>query len=106
MFVRMVRLLHDGMMARVNFGGKLSETFPVENGVQGDLDAPTFFVIYFGAMLHLVYSFTIEHQARSLTLDVFFRAKKKGFLLYGQRFAVRRRSLPHQRGFTITYKLF
>ena len=55
-FVRMIRLLHDGMQARVNFGGELSEPFPVENGVkQGDLDAPTLFAIYFGAMLQVAF---------------------------------------------------
>jgi len=55
-FVRMIRLLHDGMQARVNFGGELSDPFPVENGVkQGDLDAPTLFAIYFGAMLQVAF---------------------------------------------------
>ena len=57
-FVRMIRLLHYDMMVRVNFGGELYETFPVENGVmQGDmyLDAPTHFAICFGAMLQVAF---------------------------------------------------
>ena len=52
----MLQSLHDGMKARINFGGDLSDPFPVDNGVkQGDLDAPVLFAIYFAAMLEVAF---------------------------------------------------
>ena len=55
-FVKVLQSLHDGMKARINFGGDLSDPFPVDNGVkQGDLDAPVLFAIYFAAMLEVAF---------------------------------------------------
>ena len=55
-FIKMLRCFHDGMQARINFGGDLSEPFPVENGVkQGDLAAAVLFAIYFAAMLQVAF---------------------------------------------------
>eukprot|EP00745_Piridium_sociabile_P007473 TRINITY_DN1490_c1_g1_i7.p1 TRINITY_DN1490_c1_g1~~TRINITY_DN1490_c1_g1_i7.p1 ORF type:complete len:702 (-),score=160.58 TRINITY_DN1490_c1_g1_i7:112-2217(-) len=52
MFINMVRQFHDGMQARVQDDGALSEPFPVANGVkQGCVLAPTLFSIMFSAML-------------------------------------------------------
>ena len=52
----MVRNLHDGMVARINFGGELSDPIQVENGVkQGDIDDPTLFAIYFAAMMQIAF---------------------------------------------------
>ena len=43
-FVGKFKKLHCCMMAQVNFNGKLSEKFSVDNGVkQGDIPAPTLF---------------------------------------------------------------
>ena len=51
-FITIVRLLHDGMMARVQDDGITSEPFAVSNGVkQGCVLAPTLFSIMFSAML-------------------------------------------------------
>ena len=51
-FIRMVRLFHDGMMARVIHDGVVSEPFPVTNGVkQGCVLAPTLFSLLFSEML-------------------------------------------------------
>lgn len=51
-FVRMVRLFHDDMNARVSDQGELSDPFPVTNGVkQGCVLAPTLFSMVFSAML-------------------------------------------------------
>ena len=51
-FINLVRLFHDGMQARVKSHGKLSEPFPVTNGVkQGCVLAPTLFSIMFSAMM-------------------------------------------------------
>jgi hypothetical protein len=51
-FVRMVRLFHEGMNARVSDQGELSDPFPVTNGVkQGCVLAPTLFSMVFSAML-------------------------------------------------------
>ncbi|BHF81455.1 hypothetical protein SprV_0702458500 [Sparganum proliferum] len=55
-FIEMVRLLHDGMMARVTDYGAISEAFAVTNGVkQGCVLAPTLFSLMFSAMLMDVY---------------------------------------------------
>nr|VZI07180.1 unnamed protein product [Spirometra erinaceieuropaei] len=52
LFTRMVRQLHDGMMARVTDNGAVSEAFAVTNGVkQGCVLAPTLFSLMFSAML-------------------------------------------------------
>nr|VZI39968.1 unnamed protein product [Spirometra erinaceieuropaei] len=51
-FTKMVRQLHDGMMARVTDNGAVSEAFAVTNGVkQGCVLAPTLFSLMFSAML-------------------------------------------------------
>ncbi|BHF68502.1 hypothetical protein SprV_0301153800 [Sparganum proliferum] len=51
-FSRMVRQLHDVMMARVTDNGFVLEAFAVTNGVrQGCVLAPTFFSLIFSAML-------------------------------------------------------
>ena len=49
----MVRLFHEGMQARVQDNGEVSEPFPVSNGVkQGCVLAPTLFSLMFSAMLN------------------------------------------------------
>ena len=51
-FIAIVRQLHDGMLARVQDNGEVSEPFPVSNGVkQGCVLAPTLFSLMFSAML-------------------------------------------------------
>ena len=51
-FIAMVRQFHDGMLARVQNDGKLSDPFPVTNGVkQGCVLASTLFSMMFSAML-------------------------------------------------------
>ena len=51
-FISIIRLLHDGMMARVQDDGNSSEPFLVSNGVkQGCVLAPTLFSLMFSAML-------------------------------------------------------
>ena len=51
-FVDKFKNLHGSMKAQVNFNGKLSEKFAVDNGVkQGDIPAPTLFSIYLAALL-------------------------------------------------------
>ncbi|VDN49546.1 unnamed protein product, partial [Dibothriocephalus latus] len=51
-FTRMVRQLHDGIMARVTDNGTVSEAFAVTNGVKQDcVLAPILFSLMFSAML-------------------------------------------------------
>ena len=51
-FIAMVRQFHDGMLARVQNDGELSDPFPMTNGVkQGCVLAPTLFSMMFSAML-------------------------------------------------------
>ena len=51
-FVAMVRQFHDGMQARVQNDGEISEPFEVTNGVkQGCVMAPALFSMMFSAML-------------------------------------------------------
>ena len=51
-FTTMIEALHTGMMANVNVGGEVSESFRVTNGVkQGCVLAPTLFSIFISAML-------------------------------------------------------
>ncbi|BHF83821.1 hypothetical protein SprV_0902696800 [Sparganum proliferum] len=51
-FIQMMRLLHDGMMARVTDNGAVSEAFAVTNGVkQGCVLAPTLFSLMFSVIL-------------------------------------------------------
>jgi hypothetical protein len=51
-FITIVRQFHDGMQARVNDSGEMSQPFPVTNGVkQGCVLAPTLFSLMFSAML-------------------------------------------------------
>ncbi len=55
-YIRILRLLHDGMEVTVlSNGGTKSEPFTVETGVkQGCVIAPTLFVIFIAAILHLI----------------------------------------------------
>jgi len=51
--VALIRSFHDGMFAKVQFDGHLSEAFPIKKGVkQGCVLAPMFFGIYF---LYLIF---------------------------------------------------
>ena len=51
-FIAMVRQFHDGMLARVQIYGEISDPFPVTNGVkQGCVLSPTLFSMMFSAML-------------------------------------------------------
>ncbi|BHF83769.1 hypothetical protein SprV_0902691500 [Sparganum proliferum] len=51
-FIKMVRQLHDGIMARVTDNEAVSEAFAVTNGLkQGCVLAPTIFSLMFSAML-------------------------------------------------------
>jgi len=51
-FTSVIRSFHDGMTARVQESGALSDSFPVTNGTkQGCILAPTLFSIVFSAML-------------------------------------------------------
>ena len=69
--MRLIQSLHDGMKAQINFGGELSDPFPVENGVkQGDLDAPVLFAIYFGAMLQVAF--------KNITSGIYIRYRTTG----------------------------
>uniref|UniRef100_A0A183SZY4 Reverse transcriptase domain-containing protein n=1 Tax=Schistocephalus solidus TaxID=70667 RepID=A0A183SZY4_SCHSO len=55
-FTHMVRQLHDGMTARVNDNGKISEAFAVTNGMkQGCVLAPNLFNLMFSVMLTEAY---------------------------------------------------
>ena len=49
----MIEALHTGVMANVSFGGDVSESFSVANGVKlGCVLAPTLFSIFLSAMLN------------------------------------------------------
>ena len=51
-FTTMIEAQHTGIMANVNVGGEVSESFSVTNGVkQGCVLAPTLFSIFLSAML-------------------------------------------------------
>ena len=51
-FVKIIRLFHDGMMARVLDDGNATDRFQVTNGVkQGCFLAPTLFSLMFSAIL-------------------------------------------------------
>ena len=85
-FVRMARLLHDCMMARVIFWGKLSDPFPVENGVKhGDFDAPALFAIYFAAMLQLAFKDNVH--------GIYIRYRTSGKVFNLRRFTAKSRLL-------------
>lgn len=55
-YIRILRLLHDGMSATVlTNGGSESKPFTVETGVkQGCIIAPTLFAIFIATILHLI----------------------------------------------------
>ena len=73
-FVQIVRLLHDGMLARVQENGELSEPFPVTNGVkQGCVLAPTLFSLMFSAML------TNAFENNDTGIDINYRMDGKLF---------------------------
>ena len=51
-FIAMVRQFHDGMLARVQNDGELSDPFPLTNGVkQGCVLAPVLFSMMLSVML-------------------------------------------------------
>ena len=53
----LIRSFHDGMHARVQFDGDLSDSFPIRKGVkQGCVLAPTLFGIYFSYVFRTAYS--------------------------------------------------
>ncbi|XP_061142364.1 uncharacterized protein LOC133159416, partial [Syngnathus typhle] len=54
-YVRILRLLHDGMTATVLNNSSLTEPLTVETGVkQGCIIAPTLFSVFIAAILHLI----------------------------------------------------
>lgn len=54
-YIRMIHLLHDNMSASVLIDGESTESFVVKTGVkQGCVIAPTLFLIFISAVLHLV----------------------------------------------------
>ena len=54
-FIRILRLLHDDMLARVLTNGGSSEPFKVTSGVkQGCVIAPTLFTIFIASVLHII----------------------------------------------------
>ena len=76
-FTTMNEALHTGMMANVNVGREISESFSVTNGIkQGCVMAPTFVFIFLSAML----GGDVYIQSRQ-SADLFnvaqFRAKTK-----------------------------
>lgn len=59
-FVRLLRLLHDGMQCCVTVDGEQSDFFPVTCGVkQGCVLAPTLFALYFAVVVRKVLQTTI-----------------------------------------------
>ena len=70
----MIEALHTGMMANVNVGGKVSESFSVTNGVkQGRVLAPTLFSIFLSAML--------DEAFRDMGDDVYIQSRQSAELL-------------------------
>ena len=75
-FITLVRLFHDGMLARVQDNGEFSQPFPVTNGVkQGCVLAPTLFSMMFSAML------TDAFRDGDIGLDFQYRTDGKLFNL-------------------------
>ena len=73
-FIKIVQHLHEGMHARVQDQGELSEPFPVLNGVkQGCVIAPTLFSIMFSAML------TDAFRDGDIGVDIKYRTDGKLF---------------------------
>ena len=79
-----IEALHTGMMATVNVGGEVSESFRVTNGVkQGCVLAPTLFSIFLSAMLDNAFrdmgdGICIQsRQSADLFSVAHFRAKTK-----------------------------
>ena len=67
-FIAITRQLHEGMLARVQDNGEMSQSFPVTNGVkQGCVLAPTLFSIMFSAMLSDAYKET------DVGIDIIYR---------------------------------
>lgn len=67
-FITIVRLLHDGMKARVQDDGSQSEPFLVSNGVkQGCVLAPTLFSMMFSAMLSEAFANNCENIGIGIT---------------------------------------
>ena len=83
-FTTMIEALHTGMMATVNVGGEVSESFRVTNGVkQGCVLAPTLFSIFLSAMLDNAFRdmgdgiYIQSRQSADLFNVAHFRAKTK-----------------------------
>ena len=83
-FTTMIEALHIGMMATVNVGGEVSESFRVTNGVkQGCVLAPTLFSIFLSAMLDNAFRdmgdgiYIQSGQSADLFNVAHFRAKTK-----------------------------
>lgn len=86
-FVDMIRQLHDGMKAKVNFNGSLSSSIPVENGVkQGDILAPTLFSIFFATTLTIAF--------KDCDTGVYLRYRTSGGLFNLRRFNAKSKTFP------------
>ena len=73
---------HDGMMAQVAHGGKISEPFTVDNGTkQGCVLAPLLFALYFAVML--------QHALQNKTLGVPICFRDTGGLFNIRRFTAK-----------------
>ena len=80
----MIEALHTGMMANVNVGGEVSDSFRVTNGFkQGCVLAPTLFSIFLSAMLNDAFRdmgvgvYIQSRQNANLFNVAHFRAKTK-----------------------------
>ena len=83
-FTTMIEALHTGMMATVNVGGEVSESFRVTNGIkQGCVLAPTLFSIFLSALLDKAFRdmgdgiYIQSRQSADLFNVAHFRAKTK-----------------------------
>lgn len=71
---QVIRQFHDGMKGRVNIGGELSESFPINNGVkQGCVLAPALFGLFFASVL--------EETKEGLSSGVYIQNRSDGALL-------------------------
>ena len=78
-FIAMVRQFHDGMQARVQNEGELSEPFEVTNGViKSCVVSPTLFSMMFSAMLMGVFR-TVTRVFQSGTLSMTIYSTLEGY---------------------------